>query len=159
MISPTIGFAYCTGKLANDHSQNCFSFFLPPKSHAKNNLLAHIYWNFLEYEAKTRLNFGADWQQIPLQKNWGHKIIKLPKLQGFQKGRNGHLYFTGKDPELLQKSQRPIEGNAIPVKGCYCFVFNSSWKWNAATKPPLQMHWSRAPELYFGYCLKMSFHP
>lgn len=97
---------------------NLFLPSSPSQISSKETLLAQIYWNFLQHKAKTRLHFEADWQQIPLQKIWGHKIMKFPKLQGFQKGRNAHLYFTGKDPELLQKSQRPIKGNAIPVKGC-----------------------------------------
>lgn len=43
--------------------------------------------------------------------------MKFSKLtQGFQKGRKVHLYFIGKDPELLQKSQRYIKGNAVPVE-------------------------------------------
>lgn len=95
----------------------------PSQIPCKRNLLAQIYWNFLEHEAETKLHFEADWQQIPLQKNWGHKIMKFPKLQGFQKGRNDYLYFTGKDPELLQKSQRSIKGNAIPVKGRNLVLF------------------------------------
>lgn len=135
-----------------------FSSLFPSQSHTK----AAPWTQRRGFGQRASWRPGSILKQIrscsSLQKDWSHKI-SFPNLhEGFQKGRQVELYFTGEDPKLFQKGPRCIKGNAAQAERHLLVCFFPQWQVECEIPSrPISRHVPADPRFCFHYCLQVSF--